>query len=112
MPEGSSGQRAWGSEYLSGGAVDACQTLSRNSAPALHHLTGNYKLLDPLLRRQRVHRIQKQFFEDHHQSAGTHFSFHGLLSDRLQRIFRKFQLHVVEVKLLLILLDERILWFS
>src|SRR5258705_3468032 len=97
---------------LRGGAVDAGQAFARDGAPSFHHLAGNDKLLDSFLRWQGVQCIQQQFFEDHHQPASADLAFDSLLGNCLQRVFGEFQLHIVKVKLLLILLDQRILRLS
>src|SRR6185436_13389460 len=97
---------------LRGGAVNAGEAFSRHGAAALDHLTGDDELFDALLRRQGVHGIKQQLFENHHQAARAYFSVYRLASDSLQRVFGELQLDVIEVKFLLVLLNECILWLS
>src|SRR5580693_9474072 len=39
-----------------------------------HHLRGNHEVAHLALRRQVVHEVQHQVFENHAQSAGAHFA--------------------------------------
>lgn len=79
---------------------------------ALDHFAGDHKLFYALLRRQRVHCVQKQLFQNHHQAPRADFSFDCLLGDGFQSIFGELEFDVVKIKFLLILLDQRVLWFG
>src|SRR5216683_4423338 len=92
--------------------INTRQTFAGNSAVTLNHLTGDHELFDALLRRQRIHCVQKQLFENHHQATRADFSFDCLLGNGFQGIFSELELNVVKIKFLLILLDQGVLWFS
>ena len=63
---------------LGGGAVDSGQAFTWNCPAAFDHFTGDDKFLDAFLRRQGVHRVKQQLFENHHQPAGADFALDGL----------------------------------
>ena len=55
-----------------------------------------------------IHRFEQDLFEDHHQAAGADLAFVGLVGDRLDRSVGKFEADIIELKLFLVLLDERV----
>src|SRR5918999_207993 len=101
-----------GCSLLGGRTVDSGETLAGNSPSPFYHLAGNDKFFDAFLRRKGVHGIKKQFFQDHHQAAGADFPLDCLSGDGLECVLGELQLDVVEVELLLVLLDQRVLGFG
>src|SRR4026209_754257 len=95
---------------LGGGAVDSSEAFTWNSAATFDHFAGYDEFFDAFLRRKGVHRIKQQLLEDHHQAAGADLSLNSLPGDGHERILSKLQLDVVEIKFLLILLNQSILW--
>src|SRR4029078_11662535 len=96
---------------LGGSAVYAGKSFTWNGAPSFYHFTGNNEFFDALLGWKGIHGIQQEFFKDHHQPTGSDFSLNRLSGDSFERVFREFQLHIIEFKLLLILLYQTILRF-
>ena len=57
---------------------------------------------------QVIHRFEQDLFEDHHQAAGADLAFVGLVGDRREGTVGEFEPDIIELKLFLILLDERV----
>src|SRR5215831_19408336 len=79
---------------------------------ALDHFLCDDDLLDLLFRRQEVHRIEKDLFEDHHQTARTDLALVRLVCDRSKGGVCELKTNIVELELSLILPDESVLRFG
>src|ERR1051325_10327993 len=93
-------------------AVDARKSFTRHSAAPFDHFAGNDKFFDAFLRGQGIHRVEQEFFQDHHQSTSADFTLNCLSGDSLECVFGELEFDVVKIKLLLVLLYQSILWFS
>src|SRR5580698_672312 len=71
-----------------------------------HHFLGDQKLADLFERRQIVHQVQHQIFEDHAQAAGPDLTFHRQLRDRFERVVAKLQSNIFKLEQLLVLPDD------
>src|SRR5215204_599122 len=91
-----------------GGFFDTRADQVEDRCFALDMVAGDEEILHLLIARQDVHRLEKDFFHDHHQSTRSDLSFVSLLRDRRQRIVGEFETDVVELELPLILLHKRI----
>jgi hypothetical protein len=80
-----------------------------DSTATFDHFAGYHEFFDAFLRRKGIHCVEQQFLEDHHQAAGTDLTLNCLPGDGLERILCKLQLDVIEVKFLLVLLDQSVL---
>ena len=97
--------------FLRCGAVDSGEAFTRNGSATFDHFAGYDEFFDSFLRRKGVHRVKQQFFEDHHKAAGSDFPLNSLSGDGFERILGKLQLNIIEIKLLLVLLDQSVLGF-
>src|SRR3546814_9156277 len=61
---------------------------------------------------QIKHGIKQNAFENRSKAARSGLAFDRTLGDRRQRILREAQLYAFHVEQLLILIDQRILWFG
>src|SRR5713226_1716936 len=77
--------------------------------PAAHHLGGDHELPDLALRRQVVHQLEHQVFQDHAQPAGAYLSLQGQVGDGFQRFIGESQPHIFELEQSLVLTDQGVL---
>src|SRR5581483_5388797 len=75
----------------------------------LHHVLGYFELFHLLLAGQMVHKIEHQLFQDHAQTARSHFAGLRLASDRTQSLVTELQAHILKFEEALILLHDGIL---
>src|SRR5262245_51917447 len=97
---------------LSGGAVDASKSFAGHRTSSFDHLTGYDKFFDALLRGQGIHRVEQEFFQYHHQSTSSDFALNCLSGDSFEGVFGELELDIIEIKFLLVLLHQGILWFG
>src|SRR5690242_2560302 len=90
---------------LSRGAVDARKSFTRDRTSPFDHLAGYDKFFDAFLRGQGIHRVEQEFFQDHHQSTRADFALNCLSGDGFEGVFCELELDVIEIKLLLVLLN-------
>src|ERR1044072_4344676 len=93
-------------------AVDARKSLTRHCAAPLDHFAGYDKFFDAFLRGQGIHRVEQEFFQDHHQSTRADFALNCLSGDSLECVFGELEFDIIKIKLLLVLLYQSILWFG
>src|SRR5437867_3890115 len=87
----------------------ACLLDQRNRLFLAHDdLAGDDALADLLLARQRVHQIEHEVLDDHPQAARADLARQRLLRDRLERVVRELQLHVLVLEQLLVLTRDRV----
>src|SRR5436190_5114143 len=73
-----------------------------------HDLAGDDALPDLLLAGQRVHQVEHQVLDDHPQDARADLARQGELRDRLERVVRELELHVLVLEQLLVLTRNRV----
>src|SRR3954466_1949508 len=66
-------------------------------------LAGDDALADLLLARERIHQVEHQIFDDHAQAARADLARQRLLRDRLERVVRELELHVLVLEQLHVL---------
>src|SRR6266496_154652 len=82
--------------FLGCRAIDSGKAFTWNGPAAFNHFAGYDKFLDSFLRRQGVHRVQQEFFENHHQAAGATLASNRLSRSRLERVFGELAFHISE----------------
>src|SRR5436190_940474 len=73
-----------------------------------HDLARDDALPDLLLPGQRVHQVEHEVFDDHPQPARADLARQRQLRDRLERVVRELQLHVLVLEQLLVLPRDRV----
>src|ERR1700730_7181534 len=76
------------------------------------HFLGDQELADLLIRREIIHQIQHQVFEDHPQTPCTNLALHGERSNSFQSVVAKLQSNIFEFEKFLILADDGVLGFG
>src|SRR5204863_8046102 len=66
-------------------------------------------LLEPLDGRELVHDLEHDFLEDRAEAACARAALEGFLRDRRDRILGELEAHLLEIEVLLVLLDDRVL---
>src|SRR5690349_7069788 len=72
-------------------------------------LAGDDALLEPLDGRQLVHDLEHDLFQDRAQAARAGAALEGLARDGGHRVIGKLQPDLLEIEVLLVLLDDRVL---
>src|SRR2546426_6174465 len=73
------------------------------------HLARDDALLEPLDGRQLVHDLEHDFLQDRAQAAGARTPLERLLGDGSHRVVRELEADLLEVEVLMVLLDDRVL---
>src|SRR3989304_1323674 len=73
------------------------------------HFTRNHALRQPLDRRQLVHDLEHDLFQDRPEPARAGAALERLAPDRRHRVVGGLQPHLLEVAVLLVLLGDRVL---
>src|SRR5450755_755378 len=78
-------------------------------AAILDDLARDHAFTDRILRRDRVHDVEHQLFDDDLQSASADVALECGIGDRLERVVGELQRNVLEAHDRLVLTDERVL---
>src|SRR6202451_905987 len=79
---------------------------------AFHHVTGDDKVAKFSLSGQVIHHLQNQIFQNHAQSARSHFALQGQFGHGIQRVVRESQPNVLKFKQPLILSHQSVFRFG
>ncbi len=74
-----------------------------------HHLLGDQKLANFLVRGEIVHQVEHQILKDHPKTPRAHFAVHGECRNGFERVVVKLQSNIFELEQLLILADDGVL---